>query len=304
MTQTNTYANAAATARIAPAVREALEALHGRLHRRDLVEPDPLQFLYAYADPADREIVATLASGLAYGRVKMILRNVGTVLDHMKPSPSEFVRKTPDARLRRVFANFRHRFTGGEEIASLLGAIRRIVARHGSLRELFLASAQPEDETVLPALAKFVAELRANGGDGCPSLLSSPADGSACKRMNLMLRWLVRHDNVDPGGWEAVGAHRLVMPLDTHIHRICRELGLTQRRQADLRTALEVTAAFREIAPDDPTRYDFALSRLGIRKDTEGFGFQVSGTATGRTPTVPETRNQQGRASAPAKPSV
>ncbi len=95
-------------------------------------------------------------------------------------------------------------------------------------------------------------------------LLPSPGKGSACKRLNLFLRWMVRSDDVDPGGWSGVDAGKLIVPLDTHMHRMGLEVGLTRRKQADMQAALEVTRAFRTIAPEDPVRYDFALTRLGI----------------------------------------
>ena len=107
-------------------------------------------------------------------------------------------------------------------------------------------------------------------------LLPSPSAGSACKRLNLFLRWMVRQDNVDPGGWDSVSPAKLIIPLDTHMHRIGRRLGLTPRRQADLRTAIEITEGFRGICPSDPVRYDFALTRLGIRRD-EGVEDFLSG---------------------------
>ena len=99
-----------------------------------------------------------------------------------------------------------------------------------------------------------------------------PSGGSACKRLNLFMRWMVRCDEVDPGGWEEIPASSLVVPLDTHMYKICRALNLTGRRQADLRAAVEITKAFKKVAPDDPVRYDFALTRLGIREETEAFG--------------------------------
>ncbi|MCD6487215.1 MAG: TIGR02757 family protein, partial [Syntrophobacterales bacterium] len=101
------------------------------------------------------------------------------------------------------------------------------------------------------------------------SLLPSPAKGSACKRLNLFLRWMVRHDDVDPGGWDDISSSKLIIPLDTHMHRICLALGITKRKQADMKTALEITRSFQVMAPHDPVRYDFALTRLGIRKDTD-----------------------------------
>jgi uncharacterized protein (TIGR02757 family) len=184
-------------------------------------------------------------------------------------SPARFLERSSEAALRRTFADFKHRFTTGEELAALLFGAKRAAGRHGSLLACFQAGLGDSDKTILPALSTFVAELSERSGGACGSLLASPADGSACKRLNLFLRWLVRRDQVDPGGWEAVRAARLILPLDTHLQRICRAIGFTDRNAADLRTALEITDAFRTLSPDDPVRYDFALSRLGIRKDAD-----------------------------------
>jgi len=190
------------------------------------------------------------------------------VLDRMGP-PARFLKRSSESALFRTFCDFQHRFTTGEEMAALLYGAKRASGRHGSLLACFESGLGDSDETVLGVLSAFVAELSEPSGGRCGSLLASPADGSACKRLNLFLRWLVRRDEVDPGGWESVGAARLVIPLDVHIHRICRTLGLTRRNTADMRTALEITRAFRLIWPGDPIRYDFSLSRLGIRKDAD-----------------------------------
>jgi len=233
------------------------------------VHPDPLEFLYNYEDRCDREVVGLVASSLAYGRVAQILKSVSCVLERMQPTPSVFLRQSSKARMYRTFADFRHRFTTGGELSALLWGVKGVIDRYGSLNACFATSMGDGESTTLPALASFVQELNAGSGLLHNSLLPSPARGSACKRLNLFLRWMVRQDMVDPGGWEHVPVSKLVIPLDTHMHRICLALRLTHRRQADLRTALEVTAAFRVIAPHDPVRYDFALTRLGIRNDTD-----------------------------------
>ncbi len=213
----------------------------------------------------DREIVALVASALAYGRVEQILRSVARVLDRMD-SPSRFVMEEPEGSLRHAFDDFKHRFTTGAELASMLLGVRRALERRGSLEACLAHSIAPNPDTVLPALEGFVDELTV-GWSGRNSLLPSPRAGSACKRLNLFLRWMVRKDRVDPGGWDSVPRSSLIIPLDTHMHRIGRALRFTARKQADMRTALEVTAAFRRMVPDDPVRYDFSLTRLGIRKD-------------------------------------
>jgi uncharacterized protein (TIGR02757 family) len=254
-----------------------LEELYRQLNRREYVEPDPLQFLYAYPDPADREIVGLVAATLAYGRVAMILRSVAAVLDRLGPTPVRFLHDVSAASMSRALAGFKHRFTTGDEMAALLMGVRDVGRRHGSLEACFAAGQHQADPTVLPALGRFAGELAAaSGRAGRSSLLSDPAGGSACKRLNLYLRWMVRLDAVDPGGWRRVPQARLVVPLDTHMFRLGRTLGATRRNQADGRTALEITAAFARISPEDPVRYDFSLTRLGIRKDVASPFLQAS----------------------------
>jgi uncharacterized protein (TIGR02757 family) len=246
-----------------------LEKLYDRYNRWEYVHSDPLVFLYDYDGIGDREIVGITASSLAYGRVAQILRSVSTVLDAMGPSPSDFLKRASINSLEKTFRGFKHRFTTGEELSRLLYGVKEVIELYGSLNGCFIAGYKDEDETTIPALTSFVKEIRDGAGLGCNSLLPSPADGSACKRFHLFLRWMVRRDAVDPGGWEGVAPSKLVVPLDTHMYRITGALGFTDRRQANGKTALEVTSAFREIAPGDPVRYDFALTRLGIRNDAD-----------------------------------
>ena len=246
--------------------RLAFKKLYERYNRREYVCPDPLQFLYDYENPHDREVVGLIASSLAYGRVTQILKSVAHVLERMG-SPVDFLNDATPRSLRRTFRGFKHRFTTGEELASLLLGARDCIRRHGSLQACFMSGFGEGDETVFPALCSFTEELASVRKRRRNSLLPSPAVGSACKRLNLYLRWMVRRDGVDPGGWDDVPASKLIIPLDVHMHRMCLKLGFTRRKQANMRTAMEVTSAFRRIAPEDPARYDFALTRLGIRDD-------------------------------------
>ncbi|MEW5947307.1 MAG: TIGR02757 family protein [bacterium] len=246
------------------AVRKILEVLYRTYNRREYVHPDPVEFLYAYDGLRDREIAAFVASALAYGRVAQVLKSVSFVLERMNPSPYIFLARTPHDRIHDAFRGFRHRFTTGGDLAGMLCGLKSVVRRHGSLGGCFLPGLSDDHETVLPALRDFAAALARAPGCGYGSLLSSPEKGSALKRLNLFLRWMVRRDEVDPGGWDAVPRAKLIVPLDTHMHRISLALRLTERRQADIRAALEVTAGFRRFSPEDPVKYDFALTRLGI----------------------------------------
>jgi len=251
--------------------RDLLEDLYNKLNRREFVHPDPLEFLYRYDDPHDREVVGLVASTLAYGRVKQILKSVESALGRMGESPAAFVSGSTSDSLRETFADFKHRFTTGEDMSKMLDGVRAVRRVHGSLAAFFSDLVGPEDETVVPALTALVAAIEgapceATGEEGvCP--LPDPTRGSACKRLHLFLRWMVRSDDVDPGGWEGVPASKLVVPLDTHMHSLSLRMGLTDRKQANGRTALEITEAFRAFSPNDPVRYDFALTRLGIRDD-------------------------------------
>ena len=157
-------------------------------------------------------------------------------------------------------------------MTELLKGIQAVRKSHGSLQACFIEGLGENDPDVRAALGHLVAQLR-EGGGAC-RLLADPAAGSACKRLHLYLRWMVREDTVDPGGWRPVPASLLIVPLDTHMHRVGLAFGFTRRKQADGKTALEITGGFRRVNPDDPVRYDFALTRPGIR---DGFDLRELG---------------------------
>lgn len=250
--------------------RSSLEFLYDRYNRKDFIHPDPLEFVHQYNETLDREIVGLIAACLAYGRVQQILRSVALVLERMQPSPAQFLLRSSPDRIESTFRDFKHRFTTGGELSALLGSVRSVVIRFGSMEACFLTGCRPGDATVLPALENFSHQLRCGCGDRLEGiLLPRPMRGSACKRLHLFLRWMARKDEVDPGVWSGLDPARLMIPLDTHMFRIARALELTRRKQADMRAALEITEAFRSICPEDPVRYDFSLTRLGIREGVD-----------------------------------
>jgi uncharacterized protein (TIGR02757 family) len=255
-------------AKPARALKRKLEKLYAKYNRAEFVHPDPLEYLHSYDDVRDREIVALVASSLAYGRVAQILRSVARVLKRLE-APGDYVRGCTQAGLRRDFKGFKHRFTTGDDVALMLLGARRLIERHGSLENAFCSGLNDSEETVLPALCSFTSQLNSSVGVRRSSLVPMGSSGSACKRLNLFLRWMVRRDRVDPGGWDKVPRSKLIVPLDVHMHRLSLAMGLTGRKQANMRAALEATAAFRAIMPDDPVRYDFSLTRLGIREELE-----------------------------------
>ncbi len=246
-----------------------LERLYMRYNDRVYVKPDPLYCLYNYDDPRDIEVVGLIASSLAFGNVVQIGRSIERVLDVLGSSPAEFVKNEIPRSINSLLSGFKHRWICGDEISSFLAGVGRVLDRYGSLERCFIDGLRGDHGDVMPALAHFVAELCGGCDKGPAKLLPAPERGSACKRLNLYLRWMARRDKVDPGVWSGVPASMLLVPLDTHMLRFSRAMGLTDRNQASLKTAREVTRGFREISPADPVKYDFALTRLGIRRDRD-----------------------------------
>lgn len=263
-------------------LRTLLDEAYAEYNHAALISPDPLECVYRYRCNRDREIVGLIAASLAYGRVAQILTSVERVLSVLGPSPCETLLCSNRAYLERELAGFRHRWTTPDELVGLLLGIQGAVLRHGSLQGCFCSHDSINESTFVTALAGFVREL--GGCERPSSLLSAPEKGSACKRLHLYLRWMVRDDAVDPGCWSGLSPRRLVVPLDTHMFRIARALGMTQRRQANLKAAMEITRAFGVLAPEDPVRYDFALTRLGIRSDMDLPSFLAVARSVRRTP--------------------
>lgn len=249
-----------------PKTKRYFEELYEKYNKRGLINPDPLQFLYQYPSVADREIAALVCACFAYGNVKQILRNITAILAKIG-APRAFALGCTPAGLHQTFAGFKYRFTDETQLCNFWLALRNILKKHGSLQTCFLAHYRPEHDSVLPALNAFAAELRAYGD--VSTLVPDPAKKSALKRLNLFLRWLVRCDEVDPGGWTEVDPAKLIVPLDVHMHRVARRLRLTRRNAADMQTALEISRALARFAPQDPIRYDFCLTRFGIRDDMD-----------------------------------
>ena len=245
-------------------LKERLDALAATFDI-STIEPDPLQLVLRYDDPLDQEVAGLVAAAFAYGRADIIVANIGAVLAKMLPSPYRYL-QTFDAReATQRFAGFAHRFHKTQELVAFLGCIARAIRENGSLGGLFRTCYDAEDADIRESLARFTETLR---GPQPPTpihyLLTSPADKSACKRMNLFLRWMVRRTPPDLGLWTFVDPSKLLMPVDTHIHRIATFLGLNERKTADWKAARAMTDRLAQFDPADPVRYDFALCRLGI----------------------------------------
>ncbi|WP_242394667.1 TIGR02757 family protein [Anaeromyxobacter oryzisoli] len=259
-------------------LRPLLDRLDAAVDRAARVSADPVEFPRAFPDPDDAEVAALVAVSLAYGRADVFKPVVARVLAAMSPSPARFVEVFARAPAPGAFEGVVYRFNRPPDLAALAAGAGAMRLRHGGLGARFTAlfrEAGGGPAALRPALAAFAAELRdapvargllaGRGPRGLRHLLPDPAGPGASKRWNLYLRWMIRGpDAVDLGLWRGVPASALVVPLDTHVHRVARALGLTARRDASWRTAEEITAALRRVDPEDPVRYDFALCHLGM----------------------------------------
>jgi uncharacterized protein (TIGR02757 family) len=271
------------------------EQAYRRFHHPEYIAPDPLEVVREFDSVRDREAVALIASSLALGRVDGIVRIVRAVVERLTGTggtPAEVIAETSPGALLALVEGLRYRFFDARCIAGLLVGMRAVYREYGSLEACFAVGATRSsgnrfepDDVVLRGLASLVEALQ-RGADGALDasiLLSRPDLRSACKRLHLFTRWMVRSDAIDPGGWTVIAPSRLLVPVDTHVLKLARRLGLTRRKQASLLVSREVTAALRIIAPDDPVRYDFSLTRPGIHPMLDEDAFISETVHTGAT---------------------
>lgn len=251
-------------------LRRTLDGFLEGVDRPALAASDPVALVHPYSDPGDQEVAGLLVAMLAYGRVASIRDRAQAALSVLGPRPSQAI---ADPEARQTLAGFVYRFQKGQDLPRFLAALAHLRAEHGSLGAAFLAGDPGGSTDYAPAMGAFAGALRSAAGRrlsyGLRFLIPDAQKGGAAKRLCLYLRWMIRpKDGVDLGTWSALGLSvepsRLVIPLDTHIHRIGRYLGLTDRASPNLETAQEITRALARLAPTDPLRYDLALCHLGI----------------------------------------
>ena len=258
-----------------------LQSLYDAYNREDSAA-DPVQIVRRYAKPEDQEIVGFCAAALAFGRVASVLNTVETLTRVLGSSPGAYVRrfdpKAPHPELRAMV----HRWIRGVDIVALLWVLRQMLDRSGSIEAFFLEGLESEAVDLGDALDSFsrralALDLTSVYGRRKPPRMGvcyffpRPSAGSGCKRLNLFLRWMVRRDAVDLGAWRSVPRSKLIVPLDTHVIRLGKCLGLTRYTSPGWRMAAQITASLRAIDPDDPVRFDFSICHVGMMNAC-GFG--------------------------------
>lgn len=256
------------------ALKARLDGLCVQYDTAGALVKDPLSVVLGYARDLDREVAAFVAAHLAYGRVEPMIRAVRGILLPLGPMPSAWLRDHSPASIQKILKRdlkaWTWRFHTGPDLVAWLLAWKRLDGEsgHGLEAHLLPRTEESADE----ALSRFVQRLRAElpATYGARFSLPDPLEGAACKRWRMFLRWMVRTGWPDLGLWSRYPVDQLVIPLDTHVARVSRFIGLSRRATPDGRMAREITDALRKLDPSDPLRYDFALSHLGILGDCPG----------------------------------
>lgn len=256
-------------------VKSLLDEKYDLYNRTDFIAEDPVCIPHAFTKKQDIEIAGFFAAVLAWGQRKTIINKCKLLMDMMGNSPHEFVLNHSEDDLKSLM-RFKHRTFNDVDTLYFIHFFHEFYQKHDSLEEAFLQAKPTDSDFMKHSLTAFhhfffnseLAPQRTR------KHIATPERKSACKRINMFLRWMVRQDDrgVDFGIWHQLKPKDLICPLDLHVDRVARELGIIQRKQTDWTTAMELTEALRKMDPNDPVKYDFALFGLGIM---EGFGREM-----------------------------
>lgn len=250
--------------------KEYLEELVQLYETPDFIKNDPEQFPHRYTNQADIEVSALVSSSFSYGSRKKIIETLENIHKSFNGRPAEFAINFNIDRDKDIFKGFIYRYNDERDLSLLIHIIGKTLLKYKTLENAFLEGYNPKDKTVRQSLSNFVNILRKNlpcdetKCRGIFHLIPSPELGSACKRLNLFLKWLVRKPPVDLNLWKNIKESQLIIPLDTHVARISRKWHFTGRNANDWKTAEEITENLRKFDAIDPVKYDFAIFGLGI----------------------------------------
>ncbi|MBP6184944.1 MAG: TIGR02757 family protein [Saprospiraceae bacterium] len=249
------------------ALKNWLDEAADRYNQPNFIADDPISIPHQFSLLQDREIIGLWTAILSWGQRKTIISKARELVGYMDEAPYDFVRGHKDTDLKRMLA-FRHRTFNDVDLLYFMAFFKKHYADHDSLEQAFTREWAAGNETVEQALDGFHRYFFSLdfAPDRTRKHVSAPFRKSTCKRLNMFLRWMVRKDEqgVDFGIWHTIRPDQLVMPLDVHVERVGRRVGLITRKQRDWQTALELTQRLKQLDPIDPVRYDFALFGLGV----------------------------------------
>ncbi len=243
-------------------LQQFLDAAARRYNTPEFIETDPISIPHRFSRLQDREIMGFWTATLAWGQRKTIIQSALRLVELMDGAPYDFIRHHEE-RDRARFLEFKHRTFQATDTLYFLEFFQNYYRAQASLQTAFSRHLPPGALQVEAALAGFHRDFFDHpwAPERTRKHVATPERGSTCKRLNMFLRWMVRRDaaGVDFGQWTAIKPSQLLIPLDVHVDRVARRLGLLQRRQTDWLAVLELTERLRAFDPDDPVKYDFAL---------------------------------------------
>ncbi len=255
---------------------ERLEALYHAYNDTGLIRFDPLKYVYMFNDPCQREVMGLIASSLAFGRVGQIFKALDQVLEIMQYDPLDYIKRIGERPEKRLLA-FRYRFVTGTDLWRFFTTIGSILDTDGSIGEFVRRQTK---RGFFSGLQQVLEAFH-----GSRYLMPLRLKASPCKRLFMYLRWMVRDDNIDLGLWKFISPRELIIPLDTHVFQTARALGLTFKKSPSFSAALEITEKLRKLCPEDPVKYDWALSHKGIIRNNPDL---AGGIPLGNHPGIPE----------------
>ncbi|MCE7991455.1 MAG: TIGR02757 family protein [Roseivirga sp.] len=250
-------------------LKEFLDLKVEQYNRAGFIENDPIVIPHSFSKKEDIEITGFWASVLAWGQRVTIINKCRVLFEMMDNAPHDFILNHKEHELK-PFEKFKHRTFNATDTLYFIAFLKHFYQQHTSLEEAFVSKLVPEAETIETGLIGFHESFfdLPDAPQRTRKHIATPARKSACKRLNMFLRWMARKDDkgVDFGIWNQIKPSQLVCPCDLHVDRVARKLGLVHRKQTDWRTALELTDSLRRLDPLDPVKYDFALFGLGIEE--------------------------------------
>lgn len=243
-----------------------LESKYKEYNTKDFIALDPVCIPHRFSKKEDIEIMGFIAAVLAWGQRKTIINKCTELIERMDGSPHQFITQHQDTDLQQL-EGFVHRTFNDTDLLYFIYALKELYAHHTSMEEVFLTGMNKNALNTEGGLIAFRTYFFSfDHPHRTRKHISSPETKSACKRLNMFLRWMVRKDNkgVDFGIWKKIQPAQLVCPCDVHVDRIARQLGLITRRQLDWQTAVELTQNLKNLDPKDPVKYDFALFGMGV----------------------------------------
>jgi uncharacterized protein (TIGR02757 family) len=247
---------------------------HYKVFDKSQISPDPLQFLHLFNDERNIEAMGFIASVFAYGNVKQIINFLDRILAIVENKPYEFLLQLDEKKLAQLEL-LKYRFYTGTDIRNFIKILGNTYKEKYYLKNVFLENYISENRNLKNEVSSFSnyflerIKRESKGGQlslGAKFMFPLPELGSACKRMNLFLRWMIRKDELDFGIWNEIPRNKLIIPVDTHVARICRKLRLTRRKNISWKMAEEITSKLLKLDPVDPVKYDFAICHIGMRK--------------------------------------